>query len=305
MATVFFQGASELATLTNTFTVTIGGVVTPTDPTTIILAVTDPVGAVSTYSFAGATITRTGTGAYAKDIACTLAGEWTYIWTGTGTVPDVNHGSFSVQETNLGHLYVTPQMLRSRLRMSATDSTDDQELHGACYAASRSLEQYCERVFWRGASTEARQFETRDLYDIELGPYNDIASVTAFATDQDGDGIFESVWAAADYEMRPVNQSSSEIRPFTSAHSISKTFPTVYPFLGRQSRVQITGVYGWLSVPSPVTEAARIMGSELFKSKDAPFGIASFGEFGAMRVRDNPMVHRLLEGYRHHNGYLV
>jgi hypothetical protein len=305
LATVFFAGASELATLTNIFTVTAGGVTTPTDPTTITLVVTDPQGGASTYTFAGATITRTGTGAYAKDVSCTIAGEWSYVWTGTGAVPDVNHGSFSVQETNLGHLYVTPQMLRSRLRMSSTDATDDQELHGACYAASRSLEQYCERVFWRGASAESRAFETHDFYDVELGPYNDIASVSALATDQDGDGVFETVWASTDYEMRPVNQSSSEVRPYTAAHSISKMFPYVYSFLGRQNRVQITGIYGWAAVPSPVTEAARIMGAELFKSKDAPFGIASFGEFGAMRVRDNPLVARLLDGYRHSSGYAV
>jgi hypothetical protein len=114
MATVFFQGASELATLTNTFTVTIGGIVTPTDPTTITLAVTDPVGTVTTYSFAGATITRTGTGAYAKDIPCTLAGEWTYIWTGTGTVPDVNHGSFRCKKRTWG-------IYTSRLRCCGLD----------------------------------------------------------------------------------------------------------------------------------------------------------------------------------------
>jgi hypothetical protein len=309
MGTVFFVGASELATLTNVFTVTSGGVTTPTDPTTVTLVVTDPQGTATTYTYAGAQITHTGAGAFAKDISCTLAGEWSYVWTGTGAVSDVNHGSFTVQETNLGHLYVTPQMLKSRAGISATDSSNDQELYGACYAASRQIENYCERIFWRTLSTEARLFtwgiEWNDPWLLDLGPFNDLVSVTSIMTDLDGDGVFEATWSASDYELQPVSTFKSEARPYTQVHSVgNQRFPIFYG-LGRTGRVQITGVFGWPAVPAPVTEAARILGAELFKAKDAPFGIASFGEYGGIRIRENPMVATLLEGYRHFNRYMI
>ncbi len=84
MATVFFEGASELATLTNTFTV--AGA--PTDPSTVSLVVTDPTQASTTYTYAAAQITKTGTGVYTKDIPCTLAGTWTYEWVGTASASD-------------------------------------------------------------------------------------------------------------------------------------------------------------------------------------------------------------------------
>jgi hypothetical protein len=32
--------------------------------------------------------------------------------------------------------------------------------------------------------------------------------------------------------------------------------------------------------------------------KDAPFGVAGFGEFGAVRVRNNPRAMALLQPYR-------
>lgn len=306
MGVVFFAGASELATLTNTFYLTSGGITTPTDPTTVTLAVTDPTGTVLTYTYGGATITRTGPGAYAKDISCTIPGEWSYTWTGTGVASDVNHGSFTVQETNLGHLYATPQMIKSRVGLSLTDSTNDQELHGACYAASRAIDKYCSRVFWRTLNTEARVFDACDLYVLDLGPFNDLVSVATFKTDGDGDGTFETTWASTDYELNPLNTGAGpELRPYTRVRAIGRGFPVVWSRLGRLHRVQITGVYGWPAVPAPISEAARILASEYFKAKDAPFGIASFGEYGAMRVRENPMVAQLCNGYRHGNGYVV
>src|SRR3954468_16006688 len=137
MSETFFVGASELATLKNTFMVS-GA---PTDPTTVTLTITDPVGAVTTYTTGQ--VNHISLGLYTKDIPCTLAGEWAYVWTGTGTVPDVSSGTWTVQETNLGHLYVTPQMLRSRVGLADDDVTNDLELHGSCYAASRAVEQYC------------------------------------------------------------------------------------------------------------------------------------------------------------------
>ena len=71
-ATVFFAGSAEIATLTNTFAVS--GVAT--DPTTVTLAITDPTGTTTTYTYAAAEITKDSTGVYHKDITCSSAGVW-------------------------------------------------------------------------------------------------------------------------------------------------------------------------------------------------------------------------------------
>jgi hypothetical protein len=302
--TVLFAGASETATLTVTFNVTSGGVTTPTDPTTVAVTVRDPYGVSTTYTYPS-TVTKSSTGNYACTVNTPLAGEWDYTWTGTGTVPDVQHGSFSVQETNLGHLYATPQQLRSRVGLQATDTSFDLELQQACYAASRSLERYTGRKFWRGAA-EARVFRPRDLYCVEFGPYNDVTAVTSVAVDYDGDGAFEQAWVAGtDFELRPENTNSSpEPQPYLELVAIgARVFPVIVAYAGgptgRLARVQVTAAFGWPSVPQPITEATRILAAQLFRMRDAPLGVASFGDIGVARVRSNPMVAMLAAPYRH------
>lgn len=294
MASVFFANANELATLTNTFSVS----GTPTDPTTITLTVTNPAGTSTDYTYALGEVTRSGAGVYTMDVSCTTAGEWQYQWVATGTVSDIEIGTWTVYETDLGHLYATPQMLKSRLGITST--TDDYELHAACFAASRSLEQYCARTFYRTAST-TRTFVPNGWYELELPEFNDLVSITTLKTDTSGDGSFDVTWSASDYQLLPVNPSAApETKPYTHIRAVgSYSFPLTIPLvLARMDRVQITGVWGWPEVPVGIRQAAIILAAETFRLKDAPFGVAGFGEFGAVRIRDNPMIGFYANPYR-------
>jgi hypothetical protein len=60
--------------------------------------------------------------------------------------------------------------------------------------------------------------------------------------------------------------------------------------------VQVTAKWGWPAVPPAVKQAAFIVAADLFKAKDSAFGVAGFGEFGAVRVgsRMNPQAQALL-----------
>jgi hypothetical protein len=303
-ASVFFESSSELATLTNTFKNSAG---IATDPTTISLTITTPAQVATTYTYAAAQITKTSTGVYTKDIACTEDGEWTYEWTGTGAVSDVAAGTWTVYETGLGKLYCAIDALKSRLGIGATDTVDDYELHAACFAASRALEQYCQRTFYRTATGTIRTFETVDLYCLSLPVFNDLVSVSALKTDAAGDGTFETTWASSDYQLLPYNPSAApEQRPYTKIKAIgSYTFPTPSGRSDRDDRVEITGVYGWPFVPMGIKQAALILAAETFRLKDAPLGIAGFGEFGAVRVRENPKVAYFAAPYRHPRGALL
>lgn len=274
MGTVFFEGTSELATLTNTFTV--NG--TPTDPTTISLVITDPTQASTTYTFAASQITRISAGVYTKDIACSIAGTWAYEWIGTSAASDISAGTWEVQEVALGKLYCTVETLKSRFKDTRT--TDDLEYHAACFAASRALEQYCERTFYR--LTETRTLIPTGLHCLNLPAFYDLVSVTTLKTDAGGDGTFETTWSASDYQLlcadgTPNINAGPEAKPYTKIYAVgSQTFPTYATAMSRRDMVQIAGVWGWPSVPWAIKKAAEIVAAETFKLKDAP-GMSASG----------------------------
>lgn len=306
-STVFFESASELAKLTNTFKV--DGVAT--DPTTVSLIITTPTGTETTYTWAASEITRTSAGVFTKNIACTEDGTWTFQWVGTGAASDTETGTWDVFPVQLGRLYVTVETLKSQLGLPATETRNQFELHQACFAASRSLEQYCQRVFYR--TTATYKFKADDLYCLDFSdtdPFaGDLVSLTSLKTDDGGDGTFETTWTAADYELLPKNASAGpEPRPFTSIEAIgSYTFPIAYERMASRYRVEITGTWGWPSVPEGIKAAARLLAKETYKAKDSVGGVAGFGEFGVVRLRQDPMVARHADPYRRasSSGYLV
>ncbi len=61
----------------------------------------------------------------------------------------------------------------------------------------------------------------------------------------------------------------------------------------------ITAKWGWPAVPAAVVEACLVLAADLWKLKDAPFGVAGFGEYGSIRVRQNARAVELLGPYRH------
>ena len=293
MAEVFFAHASaELATLSNTFSVSD----VATDPTTVTLVVTDPTGTATTYQYALAEITKSGTGVYTKDVACTAAGTWQYVWIGTGAASDVVAGTWTVVDTALQSLYCTPEMLKNR--KGITDGFDDIEIMGACRAVARWIdEKYCLRFFYRHTATLT--FPATGYYCL---PVPDLVSITTLKTDNDGDGVFETTWTAnVDYELLPANAAAGlEQKPYNEVNAIgSYQFPYTCRSPGaRRNRVQIVGVWGWPAVPHPVIEAAKILAGDYLKLGSMAFGVAGYGEYGAVRARMSNPAMEMLDAYR-------
>ena len=294
-ATVFWADpASELATLQNVFEVS--GV--PTDPGTVTLTVTDPAGNITLYASA----TRVSAGVYTQDVPATLDGIWTYEWIGTGAATDVQAGTWTVGPSALSQNYCTVEELKSRLGI--TDSQDDFELGLAAAGASRAIDEITGRYFWLGPDTRTYVPES-----ISRQTLDDLVSVTSLNVDRDGDGTFEETWVqGTDYalEVAPGKYNTAakgELWPYTAAVVITggKLFPYVWMW-SHLDRIQVTGVFGWPAVPLNVKNAAIIAAAQIFKIKDAPFGIAGFGEFGVVRVQSNPQVmwllHRYINGQR-------
>jgi hypothetical protein len=291
-ATVFFADpANELATLTNVFQD--NGV--PTDATTATLVVTDPTGAATTYS----SPTHDSTGTYHQDVPATLDGIWVYEWAGTGTATDVQKGTFTVGPSALNQNYCTVEELKSRFGIK--DTTDDFELTRAVAEASRYVDEITGRYFYRAADTRTYVPES-----ISRQPLDDIATSTGLsvAVDRDGDGVFEETWTlGTDYalEVAPGRYNASakgEPWPYTGLVVITggKLFPFTWMW-SHLDRIQVTATFGWPAVPMNVREASLIQAADTFRSKDAPFGVAGFGEFGVVRVGANQRVMSLLRRY--------
>jgi hypothetical protein len=235
----------------------------------VSLTVTDPIQASTTYTYAATEITRTATGIYTKDIPCTIAGTWTYEWVGTTQASDVVVGTWEVQETSLGKLYCTIEALKSSFKDSRT--VDDLEYHSACFAASRALEQYCQRTFYRTAS-QVRTLNPSNRYCLELPPFYDLVSVTSLKVDG-------STWGTSSYQLlcddnTPNVDAGPEQKPYVKVKAIGGTYPPPVAS-ARTDVVEITGVWGWPSVPWAIKKAAEIVAAETFKLKDSPGMVAS------------------------------
>jgi hypothetical protein len=296
-ASVFYESTSELATLQNTFTVNNA----PTDPTDVTLTIISPTNATTTYTWSLAEIIHVSAGVFKKQIVCTEAGEWQYTWVGTVVAADVASGSWTVFPLTLGKLYATVDGLKSRLGIPlGTDTKDDYEIHMACFAASRGIEDYCGRIFYRSVSGTIRTFVPTNLYCLRMPAYNDIVSISAFKTDASGDGTYETTWASTDYQLLPLNATAfPEARGYDEIKAVgTKTFPLPYTLPARDDRVQVTGIFGWPLVPFAVKQAALILAEDIFGSKDSAFRVGGYSEFGRMRAKVNPHVVTMCQPYR-------
>jgi hypothetical protein len=296
-ATIFYSATAELATCANVFKV--AG--TPTDPTTVTLVITSPAGLVTTYNWPGGpnTLTRASVGSFTQNVPCTTTvdGIWSGVWTGTGAASDVATFAWVTQSAALNFSYCTADELKSRLQIPGT--TDDYEISLAVVAASRAIDRYTGRYFYR--VTDTLTYIPDDLYHVCV---DDLVSVTTLATDPAGTtatgGTFPVTWPAGSFQLLPYNPGDpGEPWPYTSIRAVGGlTFPWVVPqLLMRMDRVQVTGVFGWPAVPQVIRSMALQVAAEIFRSKDAPTGGGLPGDFAETVIASSALLRGSLDRY--------
>ena len=186
--------------------------------------------------------------------------------------------------------YCSLAEVKAALRIS--DTTDDALLERAIEGASRRIDGYTGRFFFRKTATV--QMYTRDIYGVFL--QNDLVSITTLKTDDDGDGTFETTWTAnVDYQLQPLN-ASLQARPYYRIVAVGgKTFPImIQPDL---PGVEVSGVWGWSEVPDDVREACMLLSMRGFARYNAALGVVGFADM-AIQVRSvDPDVRDLLSPY--------
>lgn len=205
----------------------------------------------------------------------------------------------------LTNAYCTLEELRTDLGVS--DSADDVALERAINAASRQIDNFCGQRFWADATAVAREFYVTDNgLDLDLDQQDviGISSATGLIvkTDSAGTGSYATTLAAnTDFLLMPRNAAlATPAMPYTSLSlglSGSNTYYLPRSF-GRPA-VQVTAKWGWPAVPADVVQACLLQAAQLFKAKDAVFGVAAFGDFGPLRVQSglNPIAAGILSQY--------
>ena len=178
------------------------------------------------------------------------------------------------------------------------DSEDDALLSQACDTASAWIDEYCGETFTVPTAATARLFEPDNWNLVRVDTFADTTNL-AVATDDNEDGTAETSWTiTTDFVLLDINGRTvgEAAGPYRAIRAVgSKWFPS--SSYGRPL-VSVTARWGWPTTPAPVKQAAYVLGAEQWKQKDAAFGVAAFGEFGALRVRANPVVAQLLAPYR-------
>lgn len=133
---------------------------------------------------------------------------------------------------------------------------------------------------------------------LEVDDFSTTAGLVVEA-DTGDTGSYSETWTiTTDFVVEPANLSLNGIPwAYTTLRAVgSKTFPCD----GQRPRVRVTAAFGWPAVPDAVTQATYQLALDIFKMKDAPFGVAGFNEYGQVRVRENKTAQMLLEPYRKH-----
>lgn len=202
--------------------------------------------------------------------------------TGTGT---------GTPATTTASRYATVAEFKSWIGIS--DTTDDGVIADVLDAASRQIDEDAGRYFYQTAAGTVRYYTATHTDELLI---DDCVTLTAVATDADGDRVYETTWTATDYDLLPGN-AGTDGRPYdilATAPMGSYSFPA-----GVRRGVKLTGTWGWPSVPDRVRQACLIKAAWLFKRKDSPLGTMGTAELGLMRVgRWDPDYDRLIETVR-------
>lgn len=193
--------------------------------------------------------------------------------------------------------YCTTAELKSNLRIP--DTVDDAELALAITAASRAVDHATNRQFGQVSPVQARIYTAR--WDKSWCRWvidtDDISSATGLLVklDDNDDQVFDV--SITDFRLAPVNEDEKS-RPWTQiiVGSNSAQVPT-----RARDTVQVTALWGWLSVPTAIKQATITQAARFFYRREAPFGIAGSPSVGSelrLLSQVDPDVAVMVRSYR-------
>lgn len=192
--------------------------------------------------------------------------------------------------------YATLVEIKRRLKVDEYgDIEDDGKLESVVDGVSRAIDAYTGRWFYSASQT--RYYTAEDANELEV---DDLLSITTLKTDEGSDRIYERTWASDDYDLWPYN-ASTDGKPYTEIHT---TPQGDYAFPSTWRGVEIAGAFGYsATTPPQVKEACLLLCEQIFKRKDAVFGIVgTMGGEQLMRIaadmlREDPAIKMMLGSF--------
>lgn len=186
--------------------------------------------------------------------------------------------------------YATLADVKAALRL--TDNTDDGLIEQAIEGASRRIDGYCNRWFYKTASTPVKVYSAT-LYQISTDDIAD-ASITV-KIDGAADGTFNTTWTQnQQYQIEPLNAviTGNPYRRIVAINGYQ------FPIAIDKPLVQVTAQWGWDSVPSDVKQACILLSIRGFARLNAALGVVGFADMAVQVRAVDPDVRDLLHTYK-------
>ena len=188
--------------------------------------------------------------------------------------------------------YCSLQDVKSALRL--TDSVDDGLLEKAIESASRRIDGYTGRFFYKTAATAINLYPINE-YLLRM-PEDLANSTVTIKIDTNADGTYATTLTqGVDYILEPTDAALRGY-PYVHARMVGgATFPLyVTPSF---PTVQVTAQWGWNAVPADVSQACVLLAMRQFARLNAALGVVGFADM-ALQVRAvDPDVRDLLNQY--------
>lgn len=166
--------------------------------------------------------------------------------------------------------------------MNQQSDVDDESIETTITAACRAIDLYCRQFFYDTGEVSARTFRARTCSRAYVDPFHTTTGLV-IKTDSNGDGGFATEWTVTDYDLERFNGWPDA--PYDTIYGSvgSYSFPV---YSRRRNTIEVTAQWGWAAVPPQIKTAAELISIDLWKRRDAPFGI-TLTDFGPLRVSAN------------------
>jgi len=166
----------------------------------------------------------------------------------------------------------------------AVSAADDTVIQSALDSAEDMINDFCQRSFVVATTASTRSFSPVNEW-CEVLRIPDCTTVTAVTE-------WGATLGATTYQAEPPSTSlTGRTRPIEQLRRYGTYWAHDLGF----ARVTVTATWGWAAVPPAVKEATKIIAKDVLQQRNNNSGIAGFGEYGAIRVRMNPIAIDLLK----------
>jgi hypothetical protein len=198
-----------------------------------------------------------------------------------------------VEHAPVSTSYVESDDLKETLRLEGLRFADA-DIADTIASASRKVEEICGRRFW--ADVDAAQVRKYTPGYADRIWIDDLVTLTSLKTDANADGTYEQTWTSADYILEPLNAVANG-RPWESIRAAANG---AFRFPGYVASVELTGKFGWSTVPQPIRTATKLIAHRYLKRlRESPHGVVGFGLDGAVvrMMSIDPDVEAILGDY--------